>query len=108
MLSPIPRSDIIGMPMIGFGTSFLPLDSISSVISTAIKLGYTSFDCAKIYKNEPMIGLALEHVKNRQDLFITSKLWCTDHTPDRVGPACKSTLRDLRLDYLDLYLVKIF
>ncbi|KII70066.1 Aldo-keto reductase family 1 member C1 [Thelohanellus kitauei] len=107
MLSSIPRSDIVGMPMVGLGTSLLPLETTSSIISTAINLGYTHFDCAHIYKNEQQIGTALEHIKNRQDLFITSKLWSGDHTPDRVLPACKLTLRNLRLDYLDMYLIHL-
>ncbi|KII70054.1 Aldo-keto reductase family 4 member C9 [Thelohanellus kitauei] len=105
MSSSIPRSEIIGMPMIGFGTWQIPKESAESLVATAIKVGYNHIDCAHIYGNEAEIGNVFSKVQNRKDLYIVSKLWSTDHLPHRVAPACQTTLENLKLDYLDVYLI---
>ncbi|CAH9126066.1 unnamed protein product [Cuscuta epithymum] len=96
------------MPVIGLGVWRMEGKDIKNLINNAIKLGYRHFDCAADYKNEMEVGEALEEalqtgIVKREDLFVTTKLWNSDH--GHVLEACKDSLRKLRLDYLDLYLV---
>ena len=98
------------MPMLGLGTWKSEPGEVGQAIQTAIKLGYRHLDCAPIYQNEPEVGQAIAEGLsasglNREDLWITSKLWCDAHARKDVRPALERTLKDLRLDTLDLYLV---
>lgn len=99
------------MPLIGLGTWKSRRDSVGLAVEYSLtEAGYRHIDCAAIYGNEKEIGEAFNNVfKNgkvgREDVFITSKLWNTQHEPNRVLSACKQTLSDLQLDYLDLYLM---
>jgi len=96
------------MPSLGLGTWLSLPGEVGNAVKLALEAGYRHFDCAKIYKNEVEIGEALKHafdkgLVKREQVFVTSKLWNTDH--ERVRAACEQTLRDLKLKYLDLYLI---
>ncbi|KAG0451613.1 hypothetical protein HPP92_026131 [Vanilla planifolia] len=96
------------MPIIGLGVWRMETQSIRDVILSAIKIGYRHFDCAADYKNESEVGEALAEafltgLVKREELFITTKLWNSDH--GHVLEACKNSLKELQLEYLDLYLV---
>jgi diketogulonate reductase-like aldo/keto reductase len=100
------------MPAIGmgtFGSDHVSAVEVASAVMEAAKLGYRHFDCAAVYGNEAAIGYSLKTLVQsglpREDLFITSKLWNDKHGEDDVVPAFEKSLRDLGLDYLDLYLV---
>lgn len=103
------------MPLIGMGTApaLPPHDQLVSTLLDAIEIGYRHFDTAAAYGSEEALGRAVEEalqrglVKTRQQLFITSKLWCTETQRHLVLPALKTTLRRLKMDYLDLYLIHI-
>ncbi|KAL1811003.1 hypothetical protein DCAR_0623112 [Daucus carota subsp. sativus] len=96
------------MPIIGLGVWRMDGKDIKNLLLNAINIGYRHFDCAADYKNEAEVGEALAEAFNsglvkREDLFITTKLWNSDH--GHVVEACKDSLKKLQLDYLDLYLV---
>ncbi|KAJ4807830.1 NAD(P)-linked oxidoreductase superfamily protein [Rhynchospora pubera] len=96
------------MPMVGLGVWRMEGKSIRDLILSAINIGYRHFDCAADYQNEAEVGEALEEafksgLVKREHLFITTKLWNSDH--GHVLEACKDSLKKLRLEYLDLYLV---
>ncbi|XP_026443628.1 non-functional NADPH-dependent codeinone reductase 2-like [Papaver somniferum] len=102
------------MPILGMGTAANPLvDSEEGklAILNAIKTGYRHFDTAAVYQFEEILGEAIAEalqlglIKSRDELFITSKLWPCDAHPDRVIPALRNSLRNQKLEYLDLYLI---
>lgn len=100
------------MPAIGlgtFGSDHVAPGEIAEAVIGAIEAGYRHLDCAAVYANEDRIGAALQEMVRRglrrDDLWITSKLWNDRHAESDVIPACRQSIADLQLHYLDLYLV---
>lgn len=99
------------MPAVAYGTfRSTPGEETYEAVLTAIREGYRHFDCAHVYGNEADIGRAFAHafdtgLVQRKDLFVTGKLWNSDHDADVVEKACKHSLNNLELEYFDLYLI---
>jgi alcohol dehydrogenase (NADP+) len=98
------------MPLLGLGTWKSDPGLVGNAVREAIRLGYRHIDCASIYGNEREIGAAISEAISsgevtREELWITSKLWCNSHGRENVEPALRRTLEDLQLDWLDLYLI---
>ncbi|MCU1736152.1 MULTISPECIES: aldo/keto reductase [unclassified Pseudomonas] len=98
------------MPAVGFGTLFRDLSVTTQAVKAALETGFRHFDCAERYRNEESVGVALQEVLQtgkvrREELFITTKLWNTNHRPERVEPAFAASCRRLQVDYIDCYLI---
>ena len=98
------------MPLLGLGTWKSAPGDVGAAVREAIRLGYRHIDCASVYGNEPEIGEAIRSAiaageVRREELWITSKLWCNAHGRDNVEPALRRSLGDLGLGWLDLYLI---
>src|SRR3954467_12876917 len=98
------------MPALGFGTLIADPAVTISATKDALEAGFRHFDCAERYRNEREVGQALHAGlaaggMAREDIFVTTKLWNTNHRPERVEPAFEASLARLGLNYLDLYLM---
>lgn len=98
------------MPMIGLGTWKSKPAQVYNAVCQALASGYRHIDCAAIYGNEKEVGAALKQTfsqgtVSRENVWITSKLWNNAHKKEDVANALKQTLKNLGLDYLDLYLI---
>src|SRR4051794_10988014 len=103
----LPIADGSGsMPAVGFGTLIPDLLATERATKTALEVGFRHFDCAERYGNEDAVGRAIQEALGagtvrREDLFVTTKLWNTNHRPERVKPALEASLRRLQLCYVD-------
>ena len=100
------------MPAIGLGTWKADAGLVGAAVRAALKLGYRLIDCAAVYGNEQEVGEALAEMVGpgddqiaREQVFVTTKVWNSEHRKEHLRPAVESSLRDLRLDYLDLVLI---
>ncbi|XP_069822328.1 prostaglandin-E(2) 9-reductase-like [Dendropsophus ebraccatus] len=111
--SRITLNDGYKIPVVGLGT-YAPQESPKSLVEEAVKvaleIGYRHIDSAFIYGNEVEVGRAIngkiaDGTVKREDVFYTGKLWSTFHPPELVRPALERTLKDLQLDYIDLFII---
>ncbi|XP_021045388.1 estradiol 17 beta-dehydrogenase 5 isoform X1 [Mus pahari] len=101
------------IPILGFGTyasQEVPKSKATEATKIAIDAGFRHIDSAFMYKNEKEVGLAIrskiaDGTVKREDIFYTSKVWCTFHRPELVRVCLEQSLKQLQLDYVDLYLI---
>src|SRR6201982_3186079 len=110
-MTKIPLSQGAGnIPALGFATLIPDAAVTISATRDALQAGFRHFDCAERYGNEREVGNALQAGlaaarMAREDIFVTTKLWNSNHRPERVEPALQASLDRLGLKYLDLYLI---
>jgi diketogulonate reductase-like aldo/keto reductase len=98
------------IPAVGFGTLIPDPLATKRATETALEVGFRHLDCAERYRNEEAVGDAMQAAfkagtLQREDIFVTTKLWNTNHRPERVKPAFDASLQRLQLDYADCYLI---
>jgi diketogulonate reductase-like aldo/keto reductase len=98
------------IPALGFGTLIPDPIATRNATRTALEAGFRALDTAERYRTEKEVGEAMQEVfkagqLKREDVFVATKLWNTNHRPERVKPAFEASLKKLQLDYLDLYLI---
>ena len=96
----------VEVPQLGFGVFQIPPQQTKDVVLKAIEVGYRHFDTAQAYFNEEEVGQAIaESGIPRDEFFITTKVWHSDHGYEQTKNACEVSLNKLQTDYLDLYLI---
>jgi diketogulonate reductase-like aldo/keto reductase len=98
------------MPALGFGTLIPDPVATRNATKAALEAGFRVIDTAERYRTEIEVGQAMQEVFKagkikREDVFVITKLWNTNHRPQRVKPACEASLKKLQLDFVDLYLI---
>ena len=98
------------MPIVGLGTWKSKPGEVSAAVKRALEIGYRHLDCAFAYDNEHEVGQGIKEAMKeyniaRHDIWVTSKLWNVFHHPEDVEAACRKSLKDLGLEYLNLYLI---
>jgi diketogulonate reductase-like aldo/keto reductase len=98
------------IPALGYGTLIPDPIETKNATRAALEAGFRTLDTAERYRTEKEVGEAMQEVFNtgkikREDVFVATKLWNTNHRPERVKPAFEASLKKLQLDYLDLYLI---
>ncbi|WP_298887350.1 aldo/keto reductase [uncultured Bradyrhizobium sp.] len=106
----IPTHASVTIPAVGFGTLIPDPVVTRQATKGALEAGFRHLDCAERYRNEEAVGDALQEAfeagrLRRRDLFVTTKLWNTNHRPERVKPAFDASRRRLRLDDIDCYII---
>jgi diketogulonate reductase-like aldo/keto reductase len=106
----IPTHDSGAIPAVGFGTLIPDPVATRQAASAALEAGFRHLDCAERYRNEAAVGDAIQQAfkagtLRREDLFVTTKLWNTNHRPERVKPAFDASCRRLQLDTIDCYII---
>lgn len=96
----------VELPLFGLGTWQSPADEVSRAVEHALRKGYRLIDTATIYGNEQDVGLGIKNSNvAREDFFLTTKLWNSDHDPKHVPVALDESLKRLGVEYVDLYLM---
>jgi len=98
------------LPAVGFGTLIPDPLATRQAVKTALETGFRHFDCAERYRNEAAVGEAIQEVFQagaiqREEVFVTTKLWNTNHRPERVRAAFDASRRRLQIDYVDCYVI---
>lgn len=98
------------IPALGFGTLIPDPVATKNATKAALEAGFRAIDTAERYRTEKEVGEAMQEVFKageikREEVFVITKLWNTNHRPERVKPAFEASLKMLQLDYLDLYLI---
>ena len=98
------------IPALGFGTLIPDPVATRNATKAALEAGFRALDTAERYRTEKEVGEAMQEVFEagkikREEVFVATKLWNTNHRPERVKPAFEASLKKLQLDYLDLYLI---
>ena len=98
------------IPAVGFGTLIPDPVATKQATQTALEVGFRHFDCAERYRNEEAVGDAMQAAFRagtirREDVFVTTKLWNSNHRPERVKPAFHASRRRLQIDTVDCYLI---
>jgi len=98
------------VPAVGFGTLIPNPLATKRATRTALEVGFRHPDCAERYRNEKAVGDAMQEAFKagtiqRKDVFGTTKLWATNHRPERVKPVCDASCRRLQIDHVDCYLI---
>lgn len=103
--TPLKLNTGASIPALGFGT-WQDKDDQEKAVTEALKAGFRHIDTAAVYGTEPAVEAAIKKSDiPRSELFITTKLWNNDHSPERVEPALDASLKAMGLDYIDLYLM---
>src|ERR1700684_1015183 len=98
------------IPALGFGPLIPDPIATQNATKAALETGFRSLDTAERYRTEKEVGEAMQEVFKagkikREDVFVSTKLWNTNHRPERVKPAFEASLKKLQLDYVDLYII---
>lgn len=98
------------IPALGFGTLIADPLATRQATRAALEAGFRHFDCAERYRNEQAVGDAMQVVFKagairRADVFVTTKLWNSNHRPERVKPAFEASRKRLQVDHVDCYLI---